>query len=82
MELLSHPIKRYILVRDLPAQMRYPLVVRRHYLYRITEVLKYLSTLGLITFIDRPTITRLEKLNTLIYLHPKTYLNKYNKSNK
>ncbi len=74
MELLSHPTKRYILVRDLPAQMRYPLVVRRHYLYRITEVLKYLSTLGLITFVDRPTITRLEKSNTLIYLHPKTYL--------
>ncbi len=82
MELLSHPIKRYILVRDLPAEMRYPLVVRRHYLYRITEVLKYLSTLGLITFVDRPVINRLEKLNTLIYLHPKTYLiNTINQTN-
>lgn len=82
MELLSHPIKRYILVRDLPAEMRYPLVVRRHYLYRITEVLKYLSTLGLITFIDRPIINRLEKLNTLIYVHQKTYLiNTINQTN-
>ncbi len=82
MELLSHPIKRYILVRDLPAEMRYPLIVRRHYLYRLTEVLKYLSTLGLITFIDRPIINRLEKLNTLIYLHSKTYLiNTINQTN-
>ncbi|CAF1164023.1 unnamed protein product [Adineta ricciae] len=82
MELLSHPTKRYILVRDLPAEMRYPLVVRRHYLYRIIEVLKYLSTLGLITFVDRPTISRLEKLNTLIYLHPKAYLiNTINQTN-
>jgi hypothetical protein len=82
MELLSHPVKRYILVRDLPAEMRYPLVVRRHYLYRITEVLKYLSTLGLITFVDRPVISRLEKLNTLIYLHPKSYLiNTINQTN-
>jgi hypothetical protein len=82
MELLSHPIKRYILVRDLPAEMRYPLIVRRHYLYRIIEVLKYLSTLGLITFVDRPTINRLEKLNTLIYLHSKAYLmNTINQTN-
>jgi hypothetical protein len=82
MELLSHPIKRYILVRDLPAEMRYPLIVRRHYLYRITEVLKYLSTLGLITFVDRPMISRLEKLNTLIYLHPQSYLiNTINQTN-
>ncbi len=82
MELLSHPIKRYILVRDLPAEMRYPLVVRRHYLYRITEVLKYLSTLGLITFVDRPIINRLEKLNTLIYVHPKcSLINTINQTN-
>ncbi|CAF4702597.1 unnamed protein product [Rotaria sp. Silwood1] len=82
MELLSHPTKRYILVRDLPAEMRYPLVVRRHYLYRITEVLKYLSTLGLITFVDRPIISRLEKLNTLIYVHSKAYLiNTINQTN-
>ncbi|CAF3505753.1 unnamed protein product [Rotaria socialis] len=82
MELLSHPTKRYILVRDLPAEMRYPLVVRRHYLYRIAEVLKYLSTLGLITFVDRPIISRLEKLNTLIYIHPKAYLiNTINQTN-
>ncbi|CAF4349448.1 unnamed protein product, partial [Rotaria sp. Silwood2] len=82
MELLSHPTKRYILVRDLPAEMRYPLIVRRHYLYRITEVLKYLSTLGLITFVDRPIISRLEKLNTLIYVHPKAYLiNTINQTN-
>ena len=50
MEFLSHPTKRYILVR-------------RHYLYRIAEVLKYLSTLGLITFVDRPILSRLAKLN-------------------
>lgn len=82
MELLSHPIKRYILVRDLPAEMRYPLVVRRQYLYRITEVLKYLSTLGLITFVDRPVVSRLEKLNSLIYLHPKSSLiNTINQTN-
>ena len=82
MELLSHPIKRHILVRDLPAEMRYPLIVRRHYLYRIIEVLKYLSTLGLITFIDRPIINRLEKLNSLIYLHTKTFLiNTINQTN-
>ena len=82
MELLSHPTKRHILVRDLPAEMRYPLVVRRHYLYRITDVLKYISTLGLITFVDRPALSRLEKLNTLIYLHPTTYLiNTINQTN-
>ena len=82
MELLSHPTKRYILVRNLPAEMRYPLVVRRQYLYRIIDVLKYLSILGLITFVDRPTKSRLEKLNTLIYLHPKSYLiNTINQTN-
>ena len=82
MELLSHPTKRHILVRDLPAEMRYPLIVRRHYLYRITDVLKYLSTLGLVTFVDRPTLSRLEKLNTLLYLHPSTYLiNTINQTN-
>ena len=82
MELLSHPTKRHILVRDLPAEMRYPLIVRRHYFYRITDVLKYLSTLGLITFVDRPTLSRLEKLNTMIYLHPQASLiNTINQTN-
>jgi hypothetical protein len=82
MELLSHPTKRHILVRDLPAEMRYPLIVRRHYLYRIIDVLKYLSTLGLVTFVDRSTLSRLEKLNTLIYVHSSAYLiNTINQTN-
>ncbi|CAF4753689.1 unnamed protein product, partial [Rotaria sp. Silwood2] len=82
MELLLHPTKRYIFVRDLPTEMRYPLVVRHHYLYCIMEVLKYLSTLGLITFVDRPIISCLEKLNALIYVHPKSYLiNTINQTN-
>jgi hypothetical protein len=62
-ELFSHPIKHDILVRDLSAEICYPLVVRRHYLYRITHILNYVSTFSLITFVDRPIINRLEKRN-------------------
>ncbi|CAF0903701.1 unnamed protein product, partial [Didymodactylos carnosus] len=71
MELLSHSSKRHILIKDLPIEMKYPLIAKRCYLTRLGEILKYLSTFGLITYVGRTQAqNRHEKLNSLCYFHP------------
>ncbi|CAM6055084.1 unnamed protein product, partial [Sphagnum tenellum] len=50
--LLKHPLKRHMLVKDLPPTLLAPLIAQRRYLQRILQVLNFLASLGLITYVQ------------------------------
>lgn len=52
--LLKHPIKRHILVKDLPGELVAPLIHERRYIRRIFSCLQFMVALGLVAFVHSP----------------------------
>jgi hypothetical protein len=75
--LLKHPLKRHILVKDLPPTIIAPLIYERRYLQRILFVLQLLACLGLVSFVESPCKTNQsanrDVQSQLIYVHRQAY---------
>jgi general transcription factor 3C polypeptide 1 len=50
--LLKHPLKRHLLVKDLPAEVIAPLIYERKHVRRILANLQFLAALGLVAFAE------------------------------
>ncbi len=71
--ILKHPVKRHILVKDLPPNLIAPLIYERRYLQRILAILQLLACLGLITFVESPCKTNQaanrDVQSQMVYVH-------------
>jgi hypothetical protein len=74
--LLKHPIKRHVLVKELPTSLVAPLISERRYVRRIVANLQFLVALGLVAFAES-TCKANEALNRdsqsqAVYIYRKT----------
>jgi hypothetical protein len=70
--LLKHPVKRYLLLKDLPHHLVAPLIYDRRYLQKMSRNLHVLTALGLASFVQSPCNSSNRDLDSqMIYLHNK-----------